>query len=412
MSRQQVQPDTNPLFLAEVLDNLYNSVAMSEAVRVDGKITDFRCIYVNRAYVEFVRQPLEDVYCRTVLERYPGLHESGLFDKLVQVVETGQTLDIDHHLHGDGLNGQIRLVVKKFGDGVLTIFHDIARRKRSETELRRVNTQLEERVAERTVALREAQERVELALQTEQHNNRAKGEFLAMVSHDLRSPLVAIQGYVGLLASEGLGQEQVEQLNVIDQCAEALLRMLDDLLRFSRLEAGQFKFETEPFILSALLKEVVDIFRPAARQKNLGLHIEVDPELPPLVVGDPAQLRRVLANLVGNAIKFTEKGDVTIRVWTTPQEQPATGWILHGDVTDTGPGLDPAHVQRLFLPYEQGEGENRRARGGVGLGLAICQRLCELMGGSVTYERAPGQGSRFRFQVKLGAVNPEAPFGE
>jgi signal transduction histidine kinase len=161
-----------------------------------------------------------------------------------------------------------------------------------------------------------------------------------------------------------------------------------------------------------LLDEVLDIFRPAARQKNLGLSIDVDPELPPLVVGDPAQLRRVLANLVGNAIKFTEQGEVAVRVWTSPQESPAAGWILHGEVTDTGPGLDPTQIRRLFLPYEQGDGEGRRAQGGVGLGLAICQRLCELMGGSVIYERVPGKGSRFCFQVKLGAVSSGAMAGD
>jgi len=402
MSRDDASPATDPLLLAEVLDNLYNCVAVSEAVREDGKVTDFRCVFVNRAYMEFFQLPLEEIYRRTMLARYPGLRESGLFDQFVRVVETGQSIDVDHHLHSDGLDRQVRMVAKKFGDGILTIFHDIARRKRSETELRRVNVQLEERVADRTAELRQAQARVEQALQAEQQNNRAKGEFLAMVSHDLRSPLVAIQGYVGLLASEGLNPGQVEQLNVIDQCAEALLRLLDDLLRFSRLEAGQFKFETEPFMLSNLLQEVVDIFRPAARQKNLSLRMEADATLPPLVLGDPAQLRRVLVNLVGNALKFTEQGEVVVRIRTTPQEPPSAGWILHGDVTDTGPGLDPVQVRRLFLPYEQGEG--RRGQGGVGLGLAICQRLCQLMGGTITYERAPGQGSRFCFQVKLGAV--------
>jgi signal transduction histidine kinase len=407
MSRDEAPPEVSPLLLAEVMDNLYNCVALSEAVRADGKITDFRCYYVNRAYAEFFQLPPAEVYRCSMLDRYPGLRDSGLFDQFVRVVETGEPLDLDHHMQGDGLNKQVRLVAKKFGDGVLTIFHDIARRKRSETELRRVNSQLEERVAARTRELREAQARVEQALQVAQQSNRAKGEFLAMVSHDLRSPLVAIQGYVGLLVSEGLNSQQVDQLNVIDHCAEALLRMLDDLLRFSRLESGQFQFESESFVLSSLLDEVLDIFRPAASQKNLALSMEVDSPLPPIVVGDPAQLRRVLANLVGNAIKFTEQGGVTVRIWAAPQAPPAAGWILYGEVTDTGAGLDPAQVRRLFLPYEQGMGEGRRAQGGVGLGLAICQRLCELMGGAVTYERAPGHGSRFSFQVKLGAVAGE-----
>jgi signal transduction histidine kinase len=407
MTRDEASPETSPLLLADVLDNLYNSIAVSEAVHEHGKITDFHCFYVNQAYVEFFHLPREEVYRRSLLSRYPDLRESGLFDRLVHVAETGEPLDIDHHLQGDGLDCHVRLVAKKFGNGLLTIFHDIARRKRSETELRRVNAQLEGRVADRTSELREAQGRIEQALQIAQQSNRAKGEFLAMISHDLRSPLVAIQGYVGLLTSEGLNPQQIDQLAVIDHCAEALLRMLDDLLRFSRLEAGQFKFETEPFILSSLLDEVLDIFRPAAHQKNLTLQLEIGTSLPPIVVGDPAQLRRVLTNLVGNAIKFTQHGGVVVHIWTTPQVPPAVGWILYGEVKDTGPGLDPAQVRRLFLPYQQGDGEGRRAQGGVGLGLAICQRLCELMGGAITYERAPGQGSCFCFHVKLATLAEE-----
>ena len=109
-------------------------------------------------------------------------------------------------------------------------------------------------------------------------------------------------------------------------------------------------------------------------------------------------------------ILIANRGEVAVRVWTSSPPAPASGWVLHGEVTDTGPGLDPAQVRRLFLPYEQGEGKGLRSPGSVGLGLAICQRLCELMGGGVTYERASGQGSRFCFQVKLGAVSEEWQF--
>ncbi|HTB62005.1 MAG TPA: HAMP domain-containing sensor histidine kinase, partial [Opitutales bacterium] len=298
---------------------------------------------------------------------------------------------------------QVRLIVKKFGDGILAAFHDIEKRKRGETELKRVNRELEERVEARTLELRQAQERLQIALDVAQQSNRAKGEFLAMVSHDLRSPLTAIQGYVGLLVSEGLGHEQVEQLNVIDQCAEGLLRLLDDLLRFSRLEAGQFKLEHEEFLLTGVFEEIIDIFRPAAHQKKISLRVEVDPALPQIAVGDAAQLRRILTNLVGNALKFTERGEVVIRARATPLEPVTSGWVLHGEVSDTGPGLDPAQARRLFLPYAQGLGESRRANAGLGLGLAICRRLCELMGGSIIYERAPVHGSRFCFTIKLGA---------
>jgi len=411
MSETSQLPAVETALLQGVVENLYSAVSVSEAVRENGRIVDFRCRYVNRSYVEHIRHPREEIIGQRLLDRYPGLRGSELFVKYVQVVETGETLDMDHHMVNDGLNLHVRLVVKKFGDGILTAFHDIARRKRSETELRRVNLELEQRVEARTAELRHAQVRLQEALDIAQQSSHAKSEFLAMVSHDLRSPLTAIQGYVGLLTSEGLNQEQVEQLNVIDQCAEGLLRLLDDLLRFSRLEAGQFKLENEPFLLPALFDETLDIFRPAAHHKNIDLRVVTDSSLPQIVVGDAAQLRRILTNLVGNALKFTERGEVVVRVRALPLTPATEGWTLYGEITDTGPGLDPALARRVFQPYTQGEGESRRANSGVGLGLAICRRLCELMGGQISYERAPGKGSRFCFNIHLGAVDKEWKFG-
>jgi signal transduction histidine kinase len=367
---------------------------------------DFRWVYVHRSYEQHLKVARAEICGRRWLDYYPGSRDSGLLDKFVHVLESGEPQDIEHHILHDGLDLHIRLVVKKFGDGIFTAFHDIALRKRSETELKRLNRELEQRVEARTHELSQAQERLQIALEAAQQSNRAKSEFLAMVSHDLRSPLTAIQGYVGLLTSESLNPEQIEQLNVIDNCAEGLLRLLDNLLRFSRLEAGQFTLEHEAISLPELFEETLAIFRPAARQKKLGLRVEIDPALPPVVIGDAAQLRRILTNLVGNALKFTERGEVVLRARATPLEPASAGWTLHGEVTDTGPGLDPAHVRRLFLPYAQGTDGSRRTNSGVGLGLAICRRLCELMGGDITYDRAPGQGSSFFFTVKLGAPNP------
>jgi len=368
MSKDPQLPEAKTAFLAEVVDGLYNCISVSQAVREGGRIIDFQCVFVNRTYLESLRLTREEVLSKRLLERYPGLRESGLFDHFVDVVETGKPIDLEQRIEGDGLDLHVRLIVKKFGDGFLAAFHDIARRKRGETELKRLNQDLEFRVAERTAELSEAQKRLQQALELAQQSNRAKGEFLAMVSHDLRSPLTAIQGYAGLLASEGVSKEQTEQLNVIDQCAEGLLRLLDDLLRFSRLEAGQFKLENEPFLLSDLFTEILDVFRPAAMQKKIGLRIEKDSPLPEIVVGDAAQLRRILANLVGNALKFTEHGEVLVRARVDSSPAPEKGWTLQAEVIDTGKGLDPAQARRLFQPYIQGAEGLRRPDGGGGRG--------------------------------------------
>ncbi len=407
MSSVPPSPAVGPELLAGVVDNLYTAISLKGPVRADGRIVDFQWTFVNRSYEEHIQVTREEICGQRLLERFPGLRASGLFDKFVQVVETGEPFDIEHHILHDGLDLHIRLVAKKFGDSLLTSFHDIARRKRSETELKRVNTELEQRVEARTAELRHAQERLEIALAAAQQSNHAKSEFLAMVSHDLRSPLAAIQGYVGLLISEGLTPDQVEQLRVIDSCAEGLLHLLDNLLQFSRLEAGQFQLENEPFLLPALFDEVLAIFRPAAHQKNIALHVETDPDLPPIVVGDAAQLRRILTNLVGNALKFTDHGEIVVRARVTPLAPPSAGWTFHGEITDTGRGLDPALARHLFQPYTQGAATPHHTPSGVGLGLAICRRLCELMGGDITYASVPGHGSRFAFTIQIGAPPPD-----
>ncbi len=411
MTRDSQALPAQSAFLTDILDNLYSCVAAGDAVRENGRIVDFQCRFINRAYLECLGTTREEVLSISLLNRNPQMRDIGVFDQLVHVVETGQPLDTERIIETDKTSMHVRLIVRKFGDGILAAFHDIAQRKRGETELKRINQELEGRVAERTAELTRTQEHLQRALDAAQQSNRAKGEFLAMVSHDLRSPLTAIQGYVSLLISEGLSADQRDQLNVVDQCAEGLLRLLDDLLRFSRLEAGEFKLEHEPFLLPELLQETLDIFRPAALQKQIDLRIQVEPALPSVVVGDAAQLRRIVSNLVGNALKFTEQGEVIVRVRATARPAPASGWTFYADVTDTGRGLDPALVRRLFQPYVQGMDGSRRTDGGVGLGLAICRRLCELMGGSITYERPAEKGSRFSFHVNLDAMGQEWKFG-
>jgi PAS domain S-box-containing protein len=233
---------------------------------------------------------------------------------------------------------------------------------------------------------------------------RAKSEFLAMMSHEIRTPMNGILGYAELLSSTPMEKDQKEYLGTIVTSGEALLRIIDDILDFSRIESGRISMDYEPFHVAELLKGVRAVLSPNARQKGVGIELEIENSGSPWFVGDAGRLRQVLINLVGNALKFTEAGNVQIVMRSGPASGKDGTHDLYFSVSDTGAGIPTEKLQEIFRPFTQADSSIARRFGGTGLGLTISQRLVDLMGGSLHVESRPGQGSTFSFSITLQAT--------
>jgi signal transduction histidine kinase/CheY-like chemotaxis protein len=262
---------------------------------------------------------------------------------------------------------------------------------------------LERQVRERTNALEEARERLEqtnrelmasnaAALEA----NRAKSAFLAAMSHEVRTPMNGVVGMTELLLTTALDDAQRQSTLTIQRSALSLLRILNDILDFSKIEAGQLAMERAPFDVRQAIDETLQLLRPQAEQRGLALHVEWSPAVPNALVGDAVRFRQLITNLVGNAIKFTPSGHITVRV--TRSAGPER---LHVAVEDTGIGIASDTLPRLFEPFLQADDTTTRRFGGTGLGLAIVRRLCELMGGTCGAESVEGAGSTFWFALPL-----------
>lgn len=291
-----------------------------------------------------------------------------------------------------------RISVEVFGstveyDGqpaVLGLVLDVTKRKQAEAELERHRLQLEDLVRERTRELAEARDRAESA-------NRAKSAFLGSMSHELRTPLNHISGFAALLAHDvesPRGQARLEKLRA---SADALLRMINDILDYSRLEADQIVIEAVDFELLSLVDQIKLAHGPVAASKGLTLRVEVSSVLPHVVHGDHVRLAQVLGHLVGNAIKFSEQGVITLRVLQDGALPP----MLRFEVEDQGVGIPPERQADMFQLFNQGDSSTTRRFGGTGLGLQLCKRLVNLMAGDVGFSSQPGQGSTFWFVVPL-----------
>ena len=322
-----------------------------------------------------------------------------LFERNITAIQPGQTRDaILRITRSDGTLRYVHSISRVedvfSGQGSHKLYgalQDVTERKLAEAELEQYRNHLEDLVDTRTAELAEAKEAAEAA-------NLAKSIFLANMSHEIRTPLNGIIGMTHILRRGSVTPLQAEHLTKIDSSAEHLLSTINDILDLSKIEAGKVLLEDAPVSINSLLANVYSIMSTRAQAKGLRLRIETDC-IPPYVQGDPTRLQQALLNYVANAVKFSETGSIILRTFSL--EENAESVLLRFEVQDTGIGIAPETLSRLFFAFEQADNSTTRNYGGTGLGLAITRRLAELMGGEAGVESTLGVGSTFWFTARL-----------
>jgi len=343
--------------------------------RADGKLT-----FVNGAYTRFFGRKRQEL-----LGQRFALHELGFPARDFQG-KLPESTTFEHDLLSAA--GQ-------------SVTHNWTHRAIKDTE----GNIMEYQAVGHDITLRkEAEAALTKAKETAETADKAKSEFLAVVSHEIRTPINGVIGFTKLLRETPLSAEQRGFVDMIGSSGLTLEALISDILDMSKIEAGKIDIDHAPFALRRSVEEVVTFFTPKARAAGLTLEAKIDDEVPPLVNGDVNRLRQILVNLIGNAIKFTERGSVVVTL------SCGRGDMVEGKnrrelrlffaVSDTGIGIPPEKMSQLFRPFSQVDTSATRRRGGTGLGLIISKRLCELMGGAISVESDPTKGSTFRFTIR------------
>ena len=355
---------------------------------------DWRYVYVNDAAAAQARRQVDELIGRTMTECFPGIEQTTMFAELRHCMEQRTGAHVENEFaYPDGSIGWFELSIQPAIEGIFVLSLDITARKRIEKTLLDSKSELERMVAARTAELIIAKEQAE-------SSDRLKSEFLATMSHELRTPLNAIIGFTGTLLMKlpgPLNIEQEKQLRTVQLSAKHLLSLINDLLDVAKIESGKLELRLEPVPCQRVIEEVVGALQPSAAGKGLHLAVHV-PEQDVVVFADRRSLSQILINLSNNAIKFTERGSVTIEL----HEADGATNLVEISVIDTGIGIAAADLGKLFQSFAQIESGSRRRIEGTGLGLYLSRKLAELQGGRIAVQSAPGEGSRFSLFLPAG----------
>ncbi len=325
---------------------------------------------------------------------------------LARTVRDGATV-VEEMLEIDAFDGRKKIilnytapVVDEHGalQGAIVVNRDITEQQEAKKALVESKRQLEQHAA----ALEAANRALEESNQLAERATQAKSEFLANMSHEIRTPMTAILGFTDLLAGTLNAPDQLEAVKIIRRNSDYLLALIDDILDLSKIEAGKLQVERIRCSPVGLLTDVITLMHVRAAAKSLPLTLQYDGPCPESILTDPTRLRQILVNLIGNAIKFTEVGEV--RVVVRLVDETSSTPKLRCEVIDTGIGMDPEQIARLFQPFHQADASTSRRFGGTGLGLAISRRLAGLLGGDIGVQSEPGRGSRFSVTVETGSL--------